>query len=151
MTDTRINISVQAADFDLGVEQAKLAKDQAAGALTAFIGTVRGDDNLHALTLEHYPGMTERTLADIAEQAANRWPLLDIRIIHRFGELAIGEQIVLVMTRSPHRRAAFEAAEFLMDFLKTDAPFWKKMKSAKGDSWVDAKDSDVKARARWSR
>ncbi len=146
----RITISVQEADFDLGAEQKALPPDPSAGAMAAFVGTVRADGTgFEALTLEHYPGMTERQLENITAKADTRWSLADIRIIHRTGRLSVGDQIVLVITRSRHRGDAFQAAEFIMDFLKTDAPFWKRQTDGTTDTWVDARDSDTTARDRW--
>ncbi|MCJ9429464.1 molybdenum cofactor biosynthesis protein MoaE [Kordiimonas marina] len=145
------HVSVQQADFDVGGEIEALKEGRTdAGAFVSFTGTVRDmDGNLKSLTLEHYPGMTETELARIAGEAERRWPLLGCRIIHRFGTLAPGDNIVLVITASAHRRAAFEAAEFLMDFLKTRAPFWKKEATAAGDAWVDAKTDDDDALEKW--
>lgn len=111
-----------------------------------------GDDAIEGLELEHYPGMTERALAGIVAEARRRWPLRGVRVIHRYGPLAPGDRIVLVLTASHHRQAAFEAASFLMDYLKTRAPFWKKETGAGGKPrWVEARDSDADAAGRWSR
>lgn len=144
-------IKVQSDDFDAGAELAALnAADGQSGAIASFIGLVRGDEGLAALTLEHYPGMTEKQLRAIADQAAARWPLSAITLIHRHGRLPVGAQIVFVATASAHRRAAFEACEFLMDWLKTKAPFWKQEQWADGSSrWVEAKSSDDDAADRW--
>ena len=146
-------IRVQEADFDPGAEIARLHEGRAdIGAVVSFTGFVRGTshgEKLTSMTLEHFPGMTERELTRIAEEAKTRWPLNAVTIVHRFGELKPGERIVLVATASSHRRAAFEAAEFLMDYLKTHAPFWKREKRASGEYWVEAKDSDDEAAARW--
>jgi len=146
------HVSVQEADFDVGGEIEALKDGRAdAGAFVSFTGTVRDmDGSLESMTLEHYPGMTETELARIAGEAERRWPLLGCRIIHRFGTLAPGDNIVLVITASAHRRAAFEAADFLMDFLKTQAPFWKKEKTAQGQTWVEAKEDDDASLTRWS-
>ncbi len=143
-----INVRVQAAAFDAGAEATALAAGRTdIGAIVSFTGLVRGDDGLTALTLEHYPAMTERQIAAIAEQASARWPLLAGTIIHRHGRLLAGDPIVLVAIASAHRAAAFEAAAFLMDWLKTRAPFWKR-----GDDgeWVAAKSGDDDAAARWN-
>jgi molybdopterin synthase catalytic subunit len=153
MTTARIHIGVQTDDFDLGKEYTALhAGDQTIGAVVAFVGCVR-DLNLAAdvtaLELEHYPGMTEKALTAIADEAALRWPLNAARVIHRVGKLHPGEQIVLVLTASSHRHAAFEANQFIMDFLKTRAPFWKKEWTPSGPHWVDARDSDHTAAERW--
>jgi molybdopterin synthase catalytic subunit len=148
-------IRVQTEDFDPGVEIARLHEGRAdIGAVVSFTGFVRGEshgEKLTSMTLEHFPGMTERELARIADEAKARWSLNVVTVIHRFGELKPGERIVLVVTASAHRRAAFEAAEFLMDYLKTKAPFWKRERRASGEYWVEAKDSDDDAAARWTR
>lgn len=146
-------ISVQHADFDVGVEYAALTRDEvSAGAVVFFVGRVR-DLNLarevKGLILEHYPGMTEKALADIVEEARQRWQITRWRVIHRIGELTLGNQIVFVGITSPHRQDAFLAAEFVMDFLKTRAPFWKKELTVEGDIWVDAREADVQASERW--
>ena len=140
------NIRVSPDPFDAGAEQAALTAGRTdIGAVVAFTGLVRADDGLEALTLEHYPAMTLRQLEGIAAEAAARWPLLAGTIIHRHGRLLPGEPIVLVLTASAHRAAAFEAAAFLMDWLKTRAPFWKH----DGSDWVAARASDDEAAARW--
>jgi molybdopterin synthase catalytic subunit len=148
-------IRVQAEDFDVGAEIAAIrAEARAAGAVVSFTGIVRGGTGataIRAMTLEHYPGMTERELERIDAEARERWPLAASLILHRFGRLLPGDNIVLVVTASSHRQAAFEAAEFLMDYLKTSAPFWKKEERAEGDGdWVEAKVSDDAAAERWS-
>ncbi|WP_035059096.1 molybdenum cofactor biosynthesis protein MoaE [Andreprevotia chitinilytica] len=151
----RIKIAVQHDDFDLAAEEAELCiGDHGVGATASFVGRVRGDgdnvtDPLLALELEHYPGMTENTLTALAEQAADRWPLSGVTVIHRVGRLIPGERIVLVLTASAHRQAALTACEFLIDALKTDAPFWKCEERAHGKHWVEAKTSDANVRARW--
>lgn len=155
MAEARIQVSVQTEDFDLGAEVAALrAGDAGVGAVASFVGTVRqwGEpgEGAHTLELEHYPGMTERSLASMARTGAERFGALGVRIIHRVGPLGLGDQIVLVAVSSPHRRAAFECCEFLMDWLKTRAPFWKKEISASGGAqWVDAREHDDEALARW--
>ena len=150
-----MSVSVQAEDFDIGAEIARLtASDPDIGAVVSFTGLVRqntADGPIAAMELEHYPGMTERALEEIADQAQARWPLQGARIIHRFGTLRPGDRIVLVLTASRHRQAAFEAAEFLMDYLKTGAPFWKKEDSGGTPRWVDARDSDTSAIGRWEK
>jgi len=149
-----IAISVQQQDFDVGEEYRQLVADSSnEGAVVTFVGLVR-DNNQHnsiaGLELEHYPGMTESCLQQIAEQACQRWPLGKIRIIHRFGKLAPPDQIVFVATSSRHRQAAFESAAFIMDYLKTQAPFWKKETTSSGEQhWVEAKTSDQHAADRW--
>jgi len=146
---------VQAEDFDLGAEVAALRKGRSdIGAVVAFAGLVRdlaGGVPITSMELEHYPGMTEAALADIEQQARSRWSLQDALIIHRFGKLAPGDQIVLVVTAAPHRQDAFAAAEFIMDYLKSRAPFWKKETTAQGGHWVDARDADEDALDRWSK
>ena len=136
-------------DFDCGAEIAALsAGDNQAGAVASFVGLVRGGDVL-AMTLEHYPGMTEKALADIVVEARRRWSLGDVTVIHRHGRLLPGEQIVFVGVAATHRGNAFAACEFIMDYLKTSAPFWKREETAAGAHWVDARETDDHARARW--
>jgi len=145
-------VRVQTEDFDVGAESRALQAD-AVGAIALFVGTVRGlssDNGVTAMTLEHYPGMTESELERIEAEARARWPLEDVTIIHRVGRLEAGDQIVLVGTASAHRQAAFDAAQFIMDFLKTDAPFWKAEERGDETSWVDARESDDVARKRWT-
>ncbi len=144
-------VRVQEDDFDLGVEAAALRGSGDTGALVTFSGIVRGGDEVAAMTLEHYPGMTEAALEEIEAEARDRWPLTDALIIHRVGRLMPGENIMMVAAASRHRKAAFEAAEFLMDYLKTRAPFWKKEETPDGARWVDAREVDDKAAARWAR
>ncbi len=148
-------IRVQREDFDVGAELAALSGDNhAIGGVCVFVGVVRkeaGGKTLSAMTLEHYPGMTEKELRRIEAEARERWPLEGCVIIHRYGRLEPGEQIVLVATASAHRHAAFEACRFLTDWLKTKAPFWKLEESGQGPRWVEARDSDDAAAARWSR
>lgn len=145
MTD---DIRIQTEDFDPGAEIAALTGD-GTGAVASFIGLVRGDDGLIAMTLEHYPAMTVREIAVHVAEAKKRWPLLAVRVVHRIGRLTPGERIVFVGTASAHRQAAFEAAEFLMDYLKTRAPFWK-LEERKSDlRWVEAKSEDDAAATRW--
>ncbi len=147
-------VRVQSEDFDISRESALLTAGRTdIGAVVTFTGLVRGvsdGTNLSAMTLEHYPGMTEAELSRVEAEAHARWPLQASLIIHRVGTLAPGANVVLVIAASAHRHAAFEAADFLMDYLKTRAPFWKKETSADGHgSWVDARESDGKAAARW--
>ena len=149
-----MSVSVQAEPFDVAQEMAALTEgNRDIGAVVSFTGLVREMTDAGAITdmtLEHYPGMTEKALEEIVAQAQGRWPLQAVRLIHRHGPMAPGEGIVLVLTASRHRKAAFEAAEFLMDYLKTKAPFWKKEQGATGDAqWVDARDIDDQAAARW--
>ncbi|MEH2552425.1 molybdopterin synthase catalytic subunit [Bradyrhizobium sp. AZCC 2262] len=148
-------IRIQEADFDVAQEIAALSKGRTdVGAVVTFSGVCRGSENgepIAALTLEHYPGMAEAEIGRHADEALSRWPLKGLTIIHRFGRIAPGENIVLVVTASSHRQAAFEAAEFLMDYLKTNAPFWKREESEKGTSWIEARDHDDDAAARWTK
>lgn len=149
-----LSVSVQQAPFDLATEEAALRQQAGdAGALVVFQGMVRGNDNAHrlqALHLEHYPGVTEDEITRIARAAAQRWPVMACRVVHRVGRLGVGEGIVLVIVASSHRSASFAAAEYLMDYLKTEAPFWKREEFADGQChWVAAKASDDAARARW--
>ena len=172
-----MSVSVQEADFDVGAEIAALTAGNAdAGAVASFVGMVRGGegstpprsetqlaaphgganatlersgDGITAMTLEHYPGMTERALEDIVAQARGRWDLLGVRVIHRVGRLLPGERIVFVGVASSHRHDAFAACEFIMDYLKTQAPFWKNEETPSGGHWVDARESDDAALSRW--
>lgn len=144
-----IRISVQRDDFDAGAEMAAAAQGDM-GAVSAFVGRVRGQGGITEMTLEHYPGMTEAALKALASQAVARWPLGAVTIIHRVGTLVAGAQIVLVVTASAHRAASLESTAFLIDKLKTDAPFWKKETDASGNSaWVAAKDGDYAAAVSW--
>src|SRR5690348_7611470 len=150
-----ITIRLQREPFDAGAETAALARGRTdVGALVAFTGICRGSEAgapIAALTLEHYPGMAEAEIARHVEEANARWPLLGVTVIHRYGRIAPGENIVLVLTASSHREAAFAAAEFLMDYLKTRAPFWKQVESASGKTWIEAKDVDETAASRWHK
>ncbi|MGE0151329.1 MAG: molybdopterin synthase catalytic subunit MoaE [Reyranellaceae bacterium] len=148
-------IRVQREDFDVGAELAALsAGNRAIGGIASFVGLVRdlsdGSD-VRRMTLEHYPGMTEQALLEIEAEARRRWPLEAVAIIHRYGPLAPGERIVLVAVASAHREAAFAACHFLIDWLKTKAPFWKLEDTAAGERWVEAKDSDDRAAERWAK
>ena len=144
-----IRISVQRERFDSGAELA-LLEAFGSGAIASFTGLVRGDGGLSELTLEHYPGMTEAALQGLAEAAKSRWSLDGVTIIHRTGPMAVGERIVFVGTASPHRAAALEACNFLIDYLKIDAPFWKQERFADGRSlWVEPRASDNNAATRW--
>lgn len=145
-------IRVQRALFNVGEEYAWLAQCDADGAVVTFTGKVRNHnlgDNVSALTLEHYPGMTEKALAEIVVAARERWPLQRVSVIHRIGEMFPGDEIVFVGVTSAHRSMAFEAAEFIMDYLKTRAPFWKREATEQGERWVEARDSDQQAAKRW--
>jgi len=146
-------VRVQAEDFDAGAEitQMRLARADT-GAVAVFIGQVRDLNegaSVEAMTLEHYPGMTEKCLETIVDTAKDRWDIFDALVIHRIGRLQARDQIVLVVVTGAHRGAAFDACEFIMDYLKTEAPFWKKESTHEGERWVDAKDSDDAARNRW--
>lgn len=147
-------IRVQLEDFDVGLELCAMTQgNHAVGGLCSFVGLVRdmaGDAEIGAMTLEHYPGMTEKALEEIESEAHARWPLEATLMIHRYGRLEAGDQIVLVAAASAHREAAFEACHFLIDFLKTRAPFWKLEETADGPKWVDARSSDDAAAQRWA-
>ncbi|MCM2332122.1 molybdopterin synthase catalytic subunit [Geopseudomonas sagittaria] len=146
-------IRVQVEAFQPGVElEALHAANAGIGAVVGFVGYVRDYNDgqeVAGMTLEHYPGMTEKALAGIVEQAGQRWPLLGVEIVHRVGHLQPGEPIVFVGTASSHRQAAFDACNFIMDYLKTRAPFWKREDTAEGSRWVDGRDSDQSAARRW--
>lgn len=145
-----IHVRIQPEPIDIAAETQRLTQGRTdVGALVSFVGHVRADDGLVALTLEHYPAMTERQLQAIAAEAEARWPLLGGIVVHRHGRMAPGESIVLVAVTSAHRTAAFEAAEFLMDWLKTRAPFWKQEDRGNDKRWVAAKASDDAAAQRW--
>ena len=148
-------VRVQTADFDLSTEVAQLRlSNPRVGAVVSFVGTVRDLNEGAAVSemeLEHYPAMTERALEQIVEQAKARWPIFDALVIHRVGPLLPREQIVLVAVTSPHRGEAFAACEFIMDYLKTQAPFWKKAQTPQGERWVDARESDDTALTKWSQ
>lgn len=146
-------VRVQSADFDVGRELDRLTAGRTdVGAVASFVGLVRDANDGHAIrgmTLEHYPGMTEKSLEDICAQAHSRWDLIDTLVIHRVGPLQPGDRIVLVGVASSHRGEAFAACEFIMDYLKTRAPFWKKEETPQGGKWVDARESDEDAADRW--
>jgi len=144
-------VRVDAADFDVGAEMDALTRGRSdVGGIGCFVGVVRGTDGLQAMTLEHYPGMTEQSLAAIAREAERRWALLGCTVVHRVGRLTPGERIVLVLAAAAHRQAALEATAFLIDWLKTRAPFWKQESLADGTHrWVDARTADDEAASRW--
>ena len=150
-----MSVSVQPQDFDLTAEVRALTAGRTdIGAIVTFTGTVRGEAKgrpITSMTLEHYPGMTETELSKVEAEALARWPLQATRIIHRYGELRPGDNIVLVVAASAHRQAAFEAAEFLMDYLKSRAPFWKKETASGEGTWVDARETDDRAAERWRK
>lgn len=145
-------IRIQQQDFDVAALNRELvAQRNNVGAIASFIGLVRDleGDSLQQMSLEHYPGMTEKALQEIGEKARQRWEIIDLGIIHRVGALAPGDQIVLVSVLSAHRADAFAACEFIMDYLKTDAPFWKKEVSDRGSKWVESRESDIFAQKKW--
>lgn len=148
-----MTVRVQRDDFDVGAEIAALTAGRTdIGGVATFLGLVRdmaGGEPISAMTLEHYPGMTEKMLGEIETEARSRWPLDATLIVHRYGRLEPGDRIVLVVTASAHRKAALESCEFLIDWLKTRAPFWKLEESGGGARWVDARESDDRAAARW--
>jgi molybdopterin synthase catalytic subunit len=153
--EVKVAVRVQTADFDAGVEinQMRLNRPDT-GAIAAFVGQVRDlndGSQVSSLTLEHYPGMTEKALEDIVRQAEQRWDIFDALVIHRVGRLSPTDQIVLVIVSGAHRSEAFSACEFIMDYLKTEAPFWKKEQTQEGERWVEAKASDDTARNRWQQ
>jgi molybdopterin synthase catalytic subunit len=152
---TDVTIRIQEADFDIAREIAALTEGRSEiGAVVSFSGICRGSEGgepIAALTLEHYPGMAEAEIARHADTAMSRWPLSGLTVIHRVGRIVPGENIVLVLTASQHRQAAFQAAEFLMDYLKTNAPFWKREESANATSWVEARHVDDAAAKRWTK
>jgi len=147
-------IRIQIEDFDAGAEIAKLrAGNPKVGAIASFVGVCRDvndGESVATMTLEHYPGMTEKALAKIVDEAIARWRIIDVTVVHRVGELKPTDQIVLVVVSSGHRGDAFAACEFLMDYLKTRAPFWKKEQTPEGARWVEARSSDDEAAARWT-
>lgn len=148
-----VTIRLQSADFDIAAEIAVMTKGRTdIGAVVSFSGICRGgegSDAIAAMTLEHYPGMAEAEIARHVDEAKTRWPLTGITVIHRYGRVVPGDNIVLVLTASAHRQAAFHAAEFLMDYLKANAPFWKSEERAGGNAWVEAQSHDDDAAARW--
>lgn len=147
-----MRILVQSEPFDVGAETAQFARGHDnVGALVTFTGIVRNNDagTMTSMQIEHYPGMTEKALTAIATEAKTRWELQDVLVIHRHGDLAPGEMIMMVATAARHRKAAFEAADFLMDYLKSRAPFWKREITSEGAEWVAAKDDDEEALKRW--
>lgn len=153
--DATSKVRVQDADFDIGAEIAAMRRgNPKIGAIASFVGVVRDindGDAVSTMTLEHYPGMTEKSIGAIIDQARGRWEVLDVQVIHRVGMLKPTDQIVLVIVASGHRGDAFAACEFIMDYLKTQAPFWKKEVTPKGARWVDARSSDDSALERWQQ
>ena len=151
---THSTVRIQSEPFDVAAEAARITRGRTdAGAVVTFTGICRGDENgtpIAALTLEHYPGMAETEIERHVTDAAARWPLIGVTVIHRYGRILPGEDIMMVVTVSSHRAAAFEAADFLMDYLKTRAPFWKLVEKADGKIWVEAKAADDEAAGRWT-
>lgn len=151
---TQTTVRIQREPFDIAAEAAKLTRGRTdAGAVVTFTGICRGAENgesIAALTLEHFPGMAEAEIERHVTQATQRWPLIGVTVIHRYGRIAPGEDIMMVVTVSSHRAAAFASADFLMDYLKTRAPFWKQVEKADGKIWVEAKAEDDAAAARWA-
>jgi molybdopterin synthase catalytic subunit len=149
-----MSVSVQLEAFDVGAEMAALSAGRKdIGAVASFVGLVRDKNDVSgitSMTLEHYPGMTEQALQEIVAEAHTRWDLMGVRVIHRYGRLAPGDAIVLVIVAGAHRGEAFAACEFIMDFLKTRAPFWKKEETPEGGRWVDAREVDASAASRWT-
>ena len=149
-----MKIAVQTEDFDVQAEVAALLASPKVGAVVMFLGTVRDlneGDEVASMTLEHYPGMTEKALTAIVEEAKKRWDIMDATVIHRVGELFATDQIVFVGVSGAHRGEAFKACEFIIDYLKTEAPFWKKEKVGEGTRWVQAKETDEAAKSRWTK
>ena len=142
-----MKISVQQEDFDLGLEVLDIQQDNRIGAVASFVGQVREVP----MTLEHYPGMTENAIKKIVEEARSQWEILDLAVIHRYGDLQPNDQIVMVAVASSHRGDAFAACQFIMDYLKTQAPFWKKEHHPEGARWVDARESDDQSAERWRK
>lgn len=148
-----MKVSVQTEDFDIQSEVDALKSDPKVGAVVMFLGTVRDmneGDEVSSMTLEHYPGMTQKALVSIVEEAQRRWDIYDATVIHRVGELHATDRIVFVGVSGAHRGEAFDACEFIIDYLKTEAPFWKKEKTPEGDRWVEARESDEAAKDKWS-
>jgi len=146
-----VTVRLQREDFDIGAEIARLTAGRSdIGAVATFTGICRGSEGILAMTLEHYPGMAEAEIARHVSEAQSRWPLNGVTLIHRYGRLKPGENIVLVVATSSHREAAFAAAEFLIDYLKVSAPFWKKEERAEGEGWVEARHADGLAAKRWT-
>jgi molybdopterin synthase catalytic subunit len=146
-----VTVRLQREDFDIGAEIARMTAGRTdIGAVASFTGICRGSEGVVAMTLEHYPGMAEAEIQRHVEEARSRWPLSGVTVVHRYGRLQPGENIVLVVATSSHREAAFAAAEFLMDYLKVSAPFWKKEERAGGDGWVEARHTDAVSAERWT-
>jgi len=148
----RLTVAVQEADFDVAELQSRLLAGEAAeGAVAAFTGYMRADDRLESMELEYYPGMTEKSIREIVQQATQEWPILAASVVHRVGVLRPGDRIVWVGVASSHRGAAFSACEFIMDYLKTRAPFWKREQGPEGTRWVEERASDTERAGRWEQ
>ena len=144
-----MKVIIQEQDFNAGLEINKLQQNNSSGAIVSFVGSVRGNDDFQALEIEHYPKMTKNAILQIVNQASKRWQIIDSLVIHRIGKLAVNQQIVLVAVSSKHRGIAFSACEYIIDYLKTQAPFWKKEYSKQGSHWVASRDSDLQAKSKW--
>ena len=144
-----MKVIIQEQDFNAGLEINKLQQNNSSGAIVSFVGSVRGNDDFLALEIEHYPKMTKNAILQIVNQASKRWQIIDSIVIHRIGKLTVNQQIVLVAVSSKHRGIAFSACEFIIDYLKTQAPFWKKEYSKQGSHWVASRDSDLQAKSKW--
>ena len=144
-----MKVIIQEQDFNAGLEINKLQQNNSSGAIVSFVGSVRGNDDFQALEIEHYPKMTKNAILQIVDQASKRWQIIDSIVIHRIGKLAVNQQIVLVAVSSKHRGIAFSACEYIIDYLKTQAPFWKKEYSKQGSHWVASRDSDLQAKSKW--
>ena len=144
-----MKVIIQEQDFNAGLEINKLQQNNSSGAIVSFVGSVRGNDDFLALEIEHYPKMTKNAILQIVDQASKRWQIIDSLVIHRIGKLAVNQQIVLVAVSSKHRGIAFSACEYIIDYLKTQAPFWKKEYSKQGSHWVASRDSDLQAKSKW--
>ena len=149
MAPTRLAVRVQREDFSVEAEHSRMQGHGEVGAIASFVGLVRADGGVDALTVESYPGMTERSLRRVVERACARWELADALVVHRTGELGVGERIVLVMVAAAHRRAAFAACEFIVDYLKTRAVLWKKERALGAERWVEPRAGDADAERRW--
>lgn len=144
-----MKVIIQEQDFNAGLEINKLQQNNSSGAIVSFVGSVRGNDDFQALEIEHYPKMTKNAILQIVDQASKRWQIIDSIVIHRIGKLTVNQQIVLVAVSSKHRGIAFSACEYIIDYLKTQAPFWKKEYSKQGSHWVASRDSDLQAKSKW--
>ena len=144
-----MKVIIQEQDFNAGFEINKLQQNNSTGAIVSFVGSVRGNDDFLALEIEHYPKMTKNAILQIVDQASKRWHIIDSLVIHRIGKLAVNQQIVLIAVSSKHRGIAFSACEYIIDYLKTQAPFWKKEYTKQGCHWVESRYSDLQAKSKW--